>query len=225
MFPSTNLRNPYEGMYNSTDIVAFNRAPRIVVQSEGVEYNLTGLESDCPFGFVLPDNPSDPDIEWVNGTNCAISCLSPITERGAFLDGQVIVDFFGWLGFIGLCINLMSYKVSPKEMHYLTYYNVRFALAATFFTILQSFQKVEDRFCRDNANAISGRDGFVLCNVQATVAIYVSAGTVLCWAAQIFHIFNLIVIGQTEAQANAYKEYYKWGMVGEYNAVLVVEVG
>lgn len=198
----------------SQEIVHLGRTPWLFTHPDHVAYNLTGYEDICPTGFVVPDNPSDPDIEWVNGTNCAVACISPVTNRETFSDGQAMVTLFGYLGFFGLMFLLLTYKVSSKEMHYLTYYNVKFALGATIFTIFQSFQTVEDRFCRDNANAISNRDGFVLCNVQATVAIYVSMGVVVCWAAQLAHVFNLIVLQKTEAQANLLKPYYEVVIIG-----------
>ena len=106
-----------------------------------------------------------------------------------------------------LCLNMFSYKVSTKEMHYLTVAIVRFSLLATFFHMLQSFNTIESRFCRDNANAYTGRDGVTLCTVQSVVNIYTSMGSVTSWFAQMMHIFCLIVLRKTDVQLSLYKRF------------------
>ncbi len=167
---------------------------RVFIHPDDLVYNTTGLENVCPISFVIPDNPLDPDVEWVNGTLCAVGCLSSATARDDFYDGQMLIDCLAFLGFVGIAINIASYRVARKRVNYLTFYTMLFPMFGAVFNILTSFQDVESRFCRDNATALTSKDGLTVCSATAVVSIYTTMGTILCWGFQSAHLFNLIVL-------------------------------
>jgi hypothetical protein len=182
---------------------SYNRPSRVVALPDSLSfYNTTGLDASCPYGFVIPDHPSDPDTEWVEGTNCAIGCISPVYERSKYVGGQYLIDFIAWCGFILICVNLLSHRVSTrKPVHYLKLFNLALAMVATVINMITSFFPVEDRFCRDNANGITGRDGINFCTFSSVLLIYVTIGTMICWTIQILVLFNSIVLNQSPNDA------------------------
>jgi hypothetical protein len=181
-------------------------------------YNNTDLESTCPNGFVIPDHPGDTDIEWVNGTHCAVACISPIYQRSEFDAAQSLVILISWLGFGLIMLNLSSFRVSsPKPMHFLTYYNFRLSALGALVVMVSSTMSAEKRFCRDNATAISSEDGITLCSASAVVSLYSAFGVLLCWGAQIFYIFSVIVMGRRVIDVERGKNFHLLVILGGYS--------
>lgn len=87
--------------------------------------------------------------------------------------------------------------VNTKPMHYLTKFNFWFAIPPLIVHMIMSFSSSEQRFCRDNANTLTGRDGVTMCAVNAVAGMYCSMATFLCWGALMVHLFNQIVLEST----------------------------
>jgi len=203
-------------MDHSHEVSSYNQPSRVVTLPAGVSfYNTTGLETQCPYGFVIPDHPSDPDIEWIEGTNCAIACISPVYTREQYVGGQYLIDFIAWVGFIVIIVNLLSHRVSArKPMHYLKLYHIAFAAITTMMNMLQSLMPIEKRYCRDNANGYTGRDGVNLCTSHAVVIIYLAVCIMTCWTVQIWVIFSAIVLGQSARDAATEKSTHLYLVFG-----------
>ena len=162
-------------------------------------YNISGIENACPKGFLIPDNPNDMDNEWINGTACAVACMSPINSD-AYYDLQLfLLSAITWVG--SVCIVLLALTMlvtQANRQNYIIYATILMSALPTLYTLVITFIPQEQHFCRDNTNAITGEDGFNSCSTQSFINIYSALGLVFVWVLQMWDIFVNVVYGKTE---------------------------
>lgn len=167
-------------------------------------YNMTGIEGACPKGFLFPDNPDDPDNEWINGTLCAVACLSPINSEEYYRLQTFVLSGITWVG--SVCIVLLAltmFVTRADRKNYIIYATIFMSALPTLYTLAITFVPQEKHFCRDNTNAITGEDGFYnSCAVQSFINIYSALGLVFVWVLQMWDVFKNVVYGKTEKLVN-----------------------
>lgn len=164
-------------------------------------YNISGIEEACPIGFPIPENPSDKDNEWINGTSCAVACRSPINSPELYTMQATLVNSVSWIGMfciLFLASTLMLDHKFEKRVNYIVFAACFMSGITTFWTWATSFLPPEQIFCRDNTNAITAEDGATLCSVQSFINIYAAVGLVIVWVLQMGDIFLNVVYGKPD---------------------------
>jgi len=161
-----------------------------------IKEDLISFETDCPYGFVVPDDPSDEDATMIPGSGCALSCKNPYLtddEWGSRITIANVLPFIGFFLVIILLVNWLSSKDNPK--HYLI---ISFATCSgmlSLFLMIMSGRSFEQKFCRNNAVPLNYKDGTNLCNVQSFGLIYSLLAGCLSWTALAIELFLRIVFG------------------------------
>lgn len=163
----------------------------------------------CPAGFVIPDNPSDPDVEFAADSNCAIGCKSPILGPHTW---HTAITFVKTVNLIGLiCLLFLFVSVSTLymgeqrqgESRVLLLLICLFSGLATIITFVQRHRPFQDQFCRDNATPITAKDGVTMCAVESWFSLYSGFGLALAWAVQSFQIMWVLTFHEAPPLSDA----------------------
>eukprot|EP01040_Poterioochromonas_malhamensis_P015104 gene15104-16846_t len=113
----------------------------------------TSYATSCPSGFVIPDDPNNPDVQWVTGTACAIPCRAPLWTHDEWDYYKSTANHIPIAGtvFGMLCLIYILYTKTWEENYLMIAYNIVALVAST-----QSWNFIErgdfdDRMCIDNA--------------------------------------------------------------------------
>ena len=171
-----------------------------------IQYNTSGLEDNCPDGFVLPDNPGDPDVEWISGTSCAVACADNITFNTEMFFTFIVV--LSELLIIFLILTFISSSMlDKKRVNYMTVSSIGFSLFSTTVMCINTWEPLDKKFCRDNATGLTQDDGLSFCVFQAAVIPYCGLAMVICWGGQVLNIFCATILNIPNT-LSTYKRWY-----------------
>lgn len=148
----------------------------------------------CPVGFVIPDHPSDPDVEYAADSNCAIGCKSPILAPDNWDSASGFVRTVNLIGLVCIFFLFLSTtsrysgRGASSDSHILVVIISLFSGLSTIITFVQRQRPFEDQFCRDNAVPLSAEDGVSMCAVDSWINMCTGFGLALAWARQSFQI-------------------------------------
>ena len=145
----------------------------------------------CPSVFVIPDDPTDKDIEWVNGTTCAIGCRTPVWTKQEWFIMDTIGNVFTYVGVPMDVIVIITWSFN-KEKRKKQYFVLTFAICSLLVQITMMYTGVtslEKNFCRSNAVYIQSSDGFTLCNFQSIITSFGILGGGISWTLQSLDIY------------------------------------
>lgn len=158
-------------------------------------------EPDCPAGFVVPEHPDDPNVQWASGTGCANACKSSFWTHSEW---EKMIRMGTSMPIIGTVFGMIMliYLFVTKEAY--NYYLITIYTLINFVASSQSWRMANQhdfysRFCYDNAINQQQEYGSSPCVTQAITLSYTilaSAGCILAmclqWVLQTYklkHIF------------------------------------
>lgn len=182
---------PLEGQSNVVTVTSLPSNPGVTlsIKSQANSDRWTNQTAfsytiDCPFPFVVPDDPNDPENQIVNGSGCAIPCF----DHPAFLPDEwdtlwksakvfpIISIIFGVIFLTYLFIRQKALN-NPLVLIY-----VGLALMASLVSIAINAKdkengELEDAFCENNA--VNMMDQTSQCAAQAGILVYTFLGCAL----------------------------------------------
>jgi len=157
----------------------------------------------CPTGFVIPDNPDHPLVEYVNRTcteygDCAFSCVShprytPEQYDMIFTIRLCSVIFTGTIAFIA--VNLWS---MDRKNYGNNFFVILYACSMCVSSSMLGFAFIPGRakrFCEDNAVPIYDHPQ----SACSTEGFGMLAGVMVigfCWCFQSWDLFKRIILGR-----------------------------
>ena len=136
--------------------------------------NDSGYQTTCPTGYVVPEEPSDPRINWIPGTGCAVSCQAPVwtpQEWESFYNTCLVVPWLAVVVGIAYIISVIRFPHKIQHEFPLLLYAISSVILSCFFGIMHS-NSFHTQFCKSNAVNYSNVDGFNWCNMQSVMLWY-----------------------------------------------------
>ena len=153
--------------------------------------------ANCPSALVIPDDPSDKEIEWIGTSGCALGCKSPIwteQEWSIFLWSEFIASYLGLIPILATGLTWTFNRGRRKQ--YIVTALMWSALIYSVATCALTATPFEKRYCRNNAVPIGPKDGFNICNYEAIgAAQYFGLVFIYSWFSQALDIFLRVVRG------------------------------
>lgn len=118
-----------------------------------VTADATSYTESCPDGFVIPDDPDNPDVQWVTGTACAIPCRAPVwtkDEWDSFIDTADNIPIAGTIAGM-ITLFYIIFTKSWEENYLMITYTVVALVASTQAWNFAARESFDDRMCIDNA--------------------------------------------------------------------------
>ncbi len=150
----------------------------------------TSYATSCPTGFVVPDDPSNPDVKWVTGTACAVPCQGgPPWTQDQWHYFRNVADVFPVVGtvFGMLSLTYILYNKIWEENYLMLAYNLVALVASTQSWNFIESDDFEDRMCLNNAVNIMQKDGHKPCITQGIILHYTimsCSAILLCMAVE-----------------------------------------
>ena len=147
----------------------------------------------CPIGFVIPQDPDHHEVDWVENTNCAVGCKSPIFDPDSWENANTIASQVNIIGMCCLTFLITSHLLNAKEVSKSIWISTIYSAIPTFVDFVQFRRTFHERFCIDNAVPITSSSGMTGCTIQSFVSIMCGIGLVTSWALHSFQIFMMII--------------------------------
>ena len=163
-------------------------------------YNSSGIKI-CPSVFVYAEDSSEPEIQFIEGTNCATKCISPVWSHSEWKVLLSVCTVAMWIGMPLDIFVIITWSLSKKNRN--QYFVLTFAICSFIMQItlvISSFYSMEDIHCRNVAVPMGYRDGFTLCNVQSFLFVYGSFGASISWMLQSFDLFMKVVLKKNDTK-------------------------
>ena len=170
-----------------------------VLSSAG--YRNSSGSSQCPSVFVYIEDSSDPTIQFVAGTNCAMKCISSVWSHTEWKLLLTLCTIAMWIGMPLDIFIIVTWSFSKKKQN--QYFVLAFAICSFIMQItliITSFYSFEDVHCRNAAVPIGYRDGFALCNVQSFLFVYGIVGACISWMLQSIDLFMKVVLKKNDTK-------------------------
>lgn len=149
----------------------------------------------CPGPFVLPENPLDPEVRWIEGTNCAYPCRNAIYSSEEYAIFERTADISAMIGLLFVGILIISWSLDRKHNKKGLVLLLAYLSAITSIAILvTSTQPYQERFCKDNAIPISHDDGATTCAAQSFMLFYAGLACCYSWCAVAIALFAKVVM-------------------------------
>ncbi len=55
----------------ASKVILLKTSPNEMTYFSDAQYQ---WEQSCPYGYVIPEHPDNPRVQWVTNTPCAVSC-------------------------------------------------------------------------------------------------------------------------------------------------------
>lgn len=181
--------------------------------------NDNGFETNCPSGFVVPDDPDNPRNQMIVGTGCAIPCRVPEFTKSDYKRIDLIQKSFPEIGIISNAIFLITLffekdeakKKSRYLLKYLAILGLVYSLMALYIPL-----PIEKKFCISNSIPISSKyDGINYCIFQGAVLSYVITAASCCFLAIATNLYVVIRYGNKSASLS-----WLWKL---YTSVIIIE--
>lgn len=120
------------------------------------------LETQCPYGMVVPEDPSRSSILWIPDTGCALQCPSPVfsKQEWSYLYNQAAIDYT-FCTCVLLLVMLNLFLLQKKKRNIFVINGAVFAFMTYFPKVLMlaTVDNTSDMMCDTNASWHS-RDNF-----------------------------------------------------------------
>lgn len=157
------------------------------------------IEKICPKGFVLPEHPDNPRVQYVDLSlsECAFSCVSHpryTSEEYAWLFNIRFWSccFSGLLALVAISLWCME---ADKLNHnfFVIVYGVNLIVAGFVLTLVYIPDR-EKRFCEDNATPAYDHPS-VACSIEGFWITFCFGVMCVCWCCQSYVLYDRIVLG------------------------------
>ena len=159
-----------------------------------IKEDLISFKTDCPYGFVVPDDPFDEDATMVPGSGCAIACKNPYLTDEEWASRITIASVLPFIGFFLVIIFVVIWLLSKDKSN--RYLIISFASCSglgSLFLMITAGGSFEHKFCRNNAVPLNYKDGANLCTVQSFGLMYSLLSCCVSWTAIAIDLFLKIV--------------------------------
>lgn len=196
---------------NSVDAYGMNDSPSINL-NYWIEYKVESKRrvlatySECPYGFVIPEDPNNSLVQWVKGTNCAVGCKSPVLDEKTWNSWDQFANVLNIVSFVGILLLLVSFWCNGTVTSVVLIASI-LSFISTFVAFVQHRRTFMERFCIDNAVPVSASDGITGCTIESFLTIYCALAISLAWAVQMVHIY-LLVVQKVPQHKIPYNVYY-----------------
>lgn len=154
----------------------------------------------CPTGFVIPDDPSDPDNLYVNRTisDCAVSCQYPNYSKAEWEYFDSTAKYALYIGLFMISVTIfVLFRDNEKNPQPMARLICILSLLSTLNDILFFNFPWDERLCRNNAIMLDASDGFTLCAFDSVFNMFGGLSILVCWVLQSFIVFSKIVLGRS----------------------------
>mmetsp|Transcript_34278 Transcript_34278/g.47090 ORF Transcript_34278/g.47090 Transcript_34278/m.47090 type:complete len:711 (+) Transcript_34278:39-2171(+) len=138
----------------------------------------------CPGSFVVPANPQDPNVQWVEDTGCAVPCVNPYwlpEDWTRLTDAALAIPIVGLVLCLVMALALVWDDVLESRPLLALY--TLLSGTVSLWSIVVNARPAQDRFCRDNAVNLSLMDQDPsLCTAQAGIVQYTFIATAATFA-------------------------------------------
>ena len=136
--------------------------------------NDSNYKTICPTGYVVPDDPGDPRVDWIPGSGCAVSCQAPVWTPAEWTSFYITCLIVPWVAFIsGIAWIISTFWGSNKLQSEfpLLLYAITSLVLSCYFGIMHA-NSFQTQFCKSNAVNYSHDDGFSWCSMQSVMLWY-----------------------------------------------------
>lgn len=155
----------------------------------------TSYTESCPPGFVIPDDPDNPDVQWITGTSCAIPCRAPLwteDEWDYYINTANRIPIAGTIfGIITLLY--IIYTKSWEENYLMIVYTIVALVASSQSWNFVSRESFDERMCIDNAVNFMQKYRHGPCITQGVILHYCfmsCSAVLLCMALERFLVHH-----------------------------------
>lgn len=170
--------------------ISFSTSPNKMASSQDAIYS-----TRCPSGYVVPDEPDDPLIDWIPGTGCAVACRIPMYT---IHEWDTIFYLIRVIGLISLPLILILWMrfifFENLSSMYLTIYFITASLVPTiYYAIMISHNFRESDYCRNNAVGLTNEEGINFCTAEAVIFSYFALMASISWCITALDLLQVIV--------------------------------
>jgi hypothetical protein len=160
--------------------------------------------STCPGPFVIPDDPDNIKVKWVEGTNCAYPCRNAVYSSREYELFERTADVTSIIGLAFVSILIISWSLDKKHRKKALILILAYLSAITSAGfLLTSNQSYESRFCSSNAVPIDSSDGLTTCAAQSFLLFYAGLAACYAWCAIAVALFLKVVMNTKILQASS----------------------
>ena len=178
---------------HSTPVPALGSVQRAWVEDHPTSSSHPYL-TNCPAGFVVPDHPGDPRVQWIPPSGCAIACMIPIYTVAEWEDFILTARVVSRIGLVLILLFLYQWTASPsrRDQQMLICLAVGSALHSLMSTIVYTLDW-EDVHCVDNNVAFDASDGLSACGRLPYMCMYVCMYIYIYYVCMYIYIYIMYV--------------------------------
>lgn len=174
------------------------------------------ITTECPYGFVVPEDLSKKSIVWATGTGCAFACPSAFIPPSEYdyINSQYSIGL--WVTYIVYLMQLINmYVLKPSKRNVFIIIIIVMNLSNIVYIIRNLIAKTfSDTICDSNASWYTYAGRFesansFMCTVIAFVNLIMSFLSYWCLMALSIEIWIRVVLGVKDVRP--YKRYYFFG--------------
>eukprot|EP01041_Mallomonas_annulata_P006528 gene6528-13214_t len=153
-------------------------------------------ETQCPEGFVVPDDPDPIRTGWIPGSGCAFACHYPSFTLDEWKVFDTEIKVISWIAFPCALFFLITWLTDKdRRKQYLVVCFAAYSGLNAFMLAVLSCMDMDKAFCKSNSVGYDKSDGITFGNAAAVIAVLSSIGTTTSWCALSIDLFLKVGMG------------------------------